>query len=323
MTLLVEFGNSVLQTLRYKNDVRGICMIDRKRALTAFKEYISHYDATDGKIELKIVHTFRVNNLCEKIARNLGLSEEEVDLAWLIGLLHDIGRFEQIKDFGTFDDSVSVDHAKYGVKLLFPEAVQAVRELMDSGMEAYAADTVLRKDFPKSTAGKIRDFVEDSSLDQVIYDAINYHNVFRMPLDLDERTLLFCKIIRDADKIDILRVNVDFPIETIYNANPEEIRTDCISDEVMEQFYQKSCVKHSVKKTSLDRYVSHCSLVFELEFPISFHIVKEQGYLEKLLAFRNENEKTNRRIEEMTKFMMNFMDEKTKNQSDVKNTHDD
>lgn len=287
-------------------------IIDREKAKQAFEEYISSYDRADGKIELKVVHTFRVNGLSERIATELGLCEEDIDIAWLIGLLHDIGRFEQIKDFGTFDDSVSVDHAKYGVKLLFPEAVAKRKELMDGGMEAYEAEAVLRKDFPVSRSGKIREFIEDTALDQIIYDAINYHNVFRMPTDLDERTLLFCRIIRDADKIDILKVNIDFPIETVYNATPEEVRTGSITDAVMEQFYLKTCVKHSYKKTAIDRYVSHCSLVFELEFPVSFRIVKEQGYLEKLLSFRNDNPKTNETIVEMTKFMNRFMEEKTK-----------
>lgn len=287
-----------------------MCVIDREKTSKVFEEYISNYDASDGKIQLKIEHTFRVNHLSEQIALDLGLSREDVDLAWLIGLLHDIGRFEQIKDFGTFDDSKSVDHAKYGVKLLFPEVVDKTKKLMEGGMSAYEADALLRKDFPVSKAGKIREFVNDPSLDQIIYDAINYHNVFRMPEDLDERTRLFCKIIRDADKIDILKVNIDFPIETVYNATKEDVRTGVITPAVKEQFFECSCIKHALKKTAIDRYISHCSLVFELEFPISFRIVKEQGYLTKLFSFRNDVEKTNQSIVEMEAFMDLFMEKK-------------
>lgn len=283
--------------------------IDRARASKVFQEYISKYDRNDGKILLKIQHTFRVNQLSERIALDIGRSEEDVDIAWLIGLLHDIGRFEQIKDFGTFEDAKSVDHAKYGVKLLFPEAVKKQAELMEQGMTPYEADAFLRMDFPASKTGKIREFVEDTSLDQLIFDAINYHNVFRMPEDLDERTLLFCRIIRDADKIDILKVNIDFPIETVYNATKEEVRMGVITPAVKEQFYEKTCVLHSLKKTAIDRYISHCSLVYELEFPISFQIVKEQGYLDKLFSFRNDVEETNASIVEMETFMNAFLEE--------------
>ena len=36
-------------------------------------------------------------------------------------MLHDIGRFEQIKRYGTFNDSKSVDHGEFGADLLFKE----------------------------------------------------------------------------------------------------------------------------------------------------------------------------------------------------------
>ena len=46
----------------------------------------------------------------------------ERDLAYLIALLHDIGRFEQIKRFNSFDDR-NVDHATLGVQVLFDEGM--------------------------------------------------------------------------------------------------------------------------------------------------------------------------------------------------------
>ena len=38
-------------------------------------------------------------------------------------MLHDIGRFEQIRRFGTFNDVQSVDHAEFGADLLFKEGL--------------------------------------------------------------------------------------------------------------------------------------------------------------------------------------------------------
>ncbi len=58
---------------------------------------------------MKIQHTFRVAGLCEQIARLLGLEKEEQDLGWFTGLLHDAGRFEQLKNYGTFIDAYSTD----------------------------------------------------------------------------------------------------------------------------------------------------------------------------------------------------------------------
>ena len=71
-------------------------MIDREKALKTFNIYVSKYNTEDEKIKLNIEHIQRVAKNENDIAENLNLSKEDIDLAWLIGLLHDIGRFEQV-----------------------------------------------------------------------------------------------------------------------------------------------------------------------------------------------------------------------------------
>ena len=95
--------------------------IDRDRAARAFERYVERFDPQDPKIALKVEHTWRVADLAEKIARSLleGASPEYVDLAWLLGLLHDVGRFEQVRRYGTFNDAASTSHAALGARVLF------------------------------------------------------------------------------------------------------------------------------------------------------------------------------------------------------------
>lgn len=95
--------------------------IDRIKAEKVFRDYVSAYNAQDDKVRLKIEHTFRVAVLCEKIAASLGMAEDERDLAWFTGLLHDVGRFEQLRNYGTFIDAESIDHAMYGAQILFDD----------------------------------------------------------------------------------------------------------------------------------------------------------------------------------------------------------
>jgi len=104
--------------------------INREKALAAFQEYTDRYDSSRDMIRLKIEHSYRVCGLCQQIARSLDLPEEEVDIAWLTGLLHDVGRFEQQRVYGTFADADSIDHAKYGARILFGVLSQ---RLPDSG----------------------------------------------------------------------------------------------------------------------------------------------------------------------------------------------
>ena len=71
-------------------------MIDIEKAKNVFKEYVKKYDDTNPKIKMKIIHILKVAENSKKIATDLNLSEEDIVLAELIGLLHDIGRFEQV-----------------------------------------------------------------------------------------------------------------------------------------------------------------------------------------------------------------------------------
>ena len=79
--------------------------MDLQYAREAFERYLEQYDQRDDKVRLKIVHTYGVVETSRQITERMGLCPEDIDLAQLIGLLHDIGRFEQIKRFGSFEPS--------------------------------------------------------------------------------------------------------------------------------------------------------------------------------------------------------------------------
>lgn len=235
--------------------------IDRARAQKAFADYAAHYNAADAKVKLKIDHTYRVAALCARIAQSLALPPEDVDLAWLSGILHDVGRFEQLRRYNTFIDAQSVSHAALSVAVLFDE-------------------------------GRIRDYLDDAGADALLRTAVEWHSAFRLPEALDDRTRLFCQILRDADKIDILRVNVETPMEEIYNVSTAALRRSPVTPAVLDAFYAHHCVLHSLKQYPADNAVGHASLVFELCYPESLRIVGEQGWLWRLLDFKTDNPDT-------------------------------
>lgn len=251
--------------------------IDRERVKQTFRNYTDAYDSSDEKIKLKIDHTYRVADLCEQIARAEDMDAEEIDLAWQLGMLHDVGRFEQLRRYGTFIDGDSIDHAELGADILFGEN------------------------------GLIRTYLSDDSEDALIEMAIRVHSAYRIPENLSARTAKLCHILRDADKIDILKVNVDVPLEEIYNTTTEELRNAEVSEAVMESFYEHHATLRSIKRTPVDHIVGHISLVYELVFPESFHIVERQGYLEQLMHFGSNNPKTNRQFEELRAEMRRFL----------------
>lgn len=251
-------------------------IFDRQKALDAFAAYAARYNDRDPKVRLKIDHTYRVAGLCRRIAQSLDLSPEDTELTWLCGLLHDVGRFEQLRRYGTFNDAVSIDHAACGAQVLFEE-------------------------------GRIRDYLDTATEDELLHKAVALHSVYRLP-ELDERTALFCNILRDADKIDILRVNVEVPLEEIYNVSSKELHASPISPEVAAAFYEHHAVLRALKHWPADNVVGHMSLVYELVFPESLRIVKEQGWLDRLMAFSSENPDTARTLGEMRDHMHAWLD---------------
>ena len=209
--------------------------LDRPHARQAFAEYTSHYNAADPKVKLKIDHTYRVAALCERIANSLSLPPQDVDLAWLCGLLHDVGRFEQLRRYGTFIDAKSIDHALMSVTVLLGGPPAGLHRRHRRG-------TLLRT-------------------------AIRLHNAYRLPEEMDDRTRMFCQILRDADKIDILRVNVETPMEQIYNVSTEALRQSPVSPAVLDAFYEHHCVLRTLNRCPADNAVGHASFVFELCYP--------------------------------------------------------
>lgn len=275
--------------------------INRKNVINAFAEYVRNYDPSDEKIKLKIDHTYRVAGLCQRIAESLGLSEPDVDIAWLLGMLHDIGRFEQIRRFGTFNDVQSVDHAEFGADLLFKEG------LIRKFAEGYYEECELARSGNEEAEQMIKNNEHHNKDTGLLEMAIRQHNKYRVKEDLTERQRMFCDILRDADKVDIFKVNADIPMEIIYDVTTEELKNGVITKEVLESFYKKETVLKSVRRSAVDHIVGHISLLFELVYKESYRQAKEQGYVYKLLDFKSDVPEVNAEFDNMRKYVDEFL----------------
>lgn len=141
--------------------------------IESFKEYIKDYDITNDKIKLKYNHTLRVMELQNKYAKILGFTDEDIELATLIGILHDIGRFEQVRIYNSFNDLETIDHADFSVEQLFHK-------------------------------NEILKFTDNESWYPIIEFAVRNHNKKEIPNVDDKRLLAHAKLIRDTDKTDIM-----------------------------------------------------------------------------------------------------------------------
>lgn len=257
-------------------------MIDLNFAKQAFATYVKGYDAKDEQIALKIKHTYQVMDLSMLIAKEQGLTQEQIDLAGLIGLLHDIGRFEQVRRYHTFFDADSVNHATFGVTLL------------------------QSNDF-------LRSFIKETTYDHILYHAIRNHNQFCIEEGLDEESYLQACIIRDADKTDILRINQEFSCEALFMCSEEDMIHSKLSFDVLEDFMNHTSILGSKRKTPADVMLSHVALMFDLHFPTAFRLIEEQGYIKLLLArFVFLDEETNKALDQCKREVLTYMSQHTK-----------
>lgn len=222
----------------------------RESCLDAFNSYVARYDASDERIALKVEHTYEVAELCDEIARGEGLPPADVDLAWLCGLLHDIGRFEQLRQWGTFGDADSCSHAALGIQVLKDE---------------------------------MGSFTNDPEWARIIESAVALHSDFRLPSGLSDREGLFCTITRDADKVDILRVFNQSSCDAVLGIDSSEFSRGEISDVAFEAFGERRCLARDERPGSLDGLVGAVCLAFELDLPTSRKALGDRGYLEALL----------------------------------------
>ena len=255
--------------------------MDFELAEKSFQEYLKNYDINDGSIALKIKHTYEVVKKSEYIANGLRLDKENIELAKIIALLHDIGRFEQIKEFGEFNDK-KIEHAEFGVKVLF-----------DNGL--------------------IRKFMDENKYDNIIYKAIYNHNKYKIEENLNEKELLQCKIIRDADKLDNFRVKEKDKLEDMFPKiyNEKTINYETISEKVYEEFMQHKCIKLEDRKTIIDYWVCVIAFIFDLNFNISLQYVKENNYIDILVnRIEYKNDTTKQKMEDIRKCAKEYIEDR-------------
>ena len=246
-----------------------------------FNEFINNnFDITDEKVSHKIKHTYQVVNNSKYICEKLNLDELNTEIAMIIALLHDIGRFTQAKEMQTFrEDITNYDHATLGVKLLFDK-------------------------------NEIRKFISNNEYDRTIKSAIANHSKYILDESgLSDNELLHCKIIRDADKIDSFRAKTVDDIFTMANIQSEDIENSSITKKIYDDFMNEKTILSKDRKTGIDIWISYIAFIFGLEFKCSYELIKEKDYINKLFD-RFEYKLENKKMNESRTKALNYLDMK-------------
>lgn len=231
---------------------------------TWFDDYVTGFFSEDeyvnSNLKMKQLHSRRTCSVTLELVDELELDANQKRIAETIALFHDIGRFEQFVRYATYNDARSVNHCQLGLQVLRDTNVLA----------------------PVDKAER-----------EVIEKAIEYHGRKELPSDLDDQCLLFSKVIRDADKVDVLYVITeyhkhyrdcrgDFMLQTLLLELPDEPE---YSPEIVDGLLHGRRIDHKELRTMNDMRLLLIGWVYDVNFAATLKQIRERGFLDVLFDF--------------------------------------
>lgn len=231
------------------------------------KSFSSDNEEERKNFALKEQHSLNVSAIMLSISQAVLQNRNKVLIAEAIGLLHDIGRFPQYAQYRTFRDSDSLNHGRLGAEVIGEKNV--LGPLLPDEQE-------------------------------LILDAVRFHNAYAIPKGIDPEKKFFLKMIRDADKLDIWRVFAEY-----YEKDPSARESAAslglpdrpeYSDNVLSCLAEKRLARLSDLKTLIDFGIMQLAWVYDLNFAVSFRLALERGHIDRIISMLPRTEDISRAV---------------------------
>jgi len=246
-----------------------------------FNDYVSNFyskgqdQENDWAIQLKEEHSWKVREEIIGISQRLHVSENYILIAEVLGLFHDIGRFYQYQKYRTFRDDLSEDHAKIGTRILTSSHI-------------------------------LKDLTEMEK--NLIIKGIIYHNIHTLPADIDPRCLFFCKLLRDADKLDIWRVIINHYYKGQDHISKSVLElgladTPGYSDKILNDLCSGQAPRSSAIRNLNDFKLLQIGWVYDINFHPTFQEIEKRKYLEEIASTLQETQE----IKKVLRIVENYL----------------
>lgn len=210
-------------------------------------------NALPPMLELKRLHSLRVAENAALLAAMLKTGPGEVLLARAAGLLHDLGRFSQFRDYGSLRDSDTVDHAAEGRRVLEAE-----------------------------TAGLFGDLAERERL----FAAVEFHNRRTSDIPAEQGRAILLKLLHDADKLDIIEVVLRSVATDGFRDLPGMLPHIGLGRELSPGLLAKAAggkgLSSGELRTVADMLLMTASWFYDLHYPAAHLLAARRGFLPRL-----------------------------------------
>jgi len=243
-----------------------------------FHIYVKNITPDTGKliplIQLKLGHSLNTADYSRDMGKDMRWSQSDILTAETLGLLHDIGRFPQLVEFGTFSDTSSINHGELGYKIV--KQFNILSPLAE----------------------------EDQSR---ILDGIHYHNLLKIPQHINSDSLRFVKLVRDADKLDIFRVISDSIRNNRLDDYPEiTLNIDIdgpVNPSALAQVLNKQIVSYKNVKSLADFGLTQLSWIYDINYKFTFQQIFERRIIEQVTELLPEEKEVQKVVRAVKTFI--------------------
>lgn len=247
-------------------------VVNFEKAEKELKQFIAQYDIQNPQIKLKMLHMQRVAKNCRLIAERLELYKDYQDVAELIGMLHDIGKFEQYVN----SQVKNRDHGEYAINILEKE---------------------------------MRKYIFTDKYDNIIKKAIKNHNKYEIEKNLTEDEKLFAKLIRDADKLDIFYECTEiFWKDSEEKVNKSKISLKIYDNMYKNQIIK---IEENRDYNTIDDLLITLSYMFDINYKPTYEIIQKEDYVNKIFnRFNLKDVETKEKVEEIIIHLNTYIQKK-------------
>ena len=221
-------------------------MIKSSRVMKVFEQYVKNFDMNNNNVKMKYFHSLKVMEISSDIATTIGLfNEEEIAVIEIISLFHEIANFS------------TIDSSKQGGEGLEDYALKSAELLFNEGI--------------------LRNITDDTSYDEVIKLAIYAQDKNGLPSNINPKDAAFCKILKDAHRLDSFRMILNYPIiDTRLSEFPSSM--------VYDTFKKFNVIDKKLSENNSDEVLVVLSEVFNLNYRYSYAIMQRNAYVDKIIS---------------------------------------
>ena len=232
-----------------------------KKIKAWFTRYTRTFASSDGRfpppLQLKMDHSQRVADNARQLAEALNWSPAEATCAEALGWLHDVGRFSQFAEFGTFTDATSINHGERGWKIVRESNIPSTLQPPEQ---------------------------------KILLEGIRYHNAKTEPDHLDQESLRFLKLIRDADKLDIFYIVLESVhrngFKDLPDMLPQVVLNGPTNPKIIHEIQTRQTCSIVKVRSLTDFLLMQLSWIYDLNYSAAFHWIANLdiiGTIEQLL----------------------------------------